>query len=533
MKKNAAKTKTFLREHSRLFRLISLSLMLLSLSNYSFAYDFKKGGIAYSFYYLENGRTLYVSRDIDNPYSGSITIPAYVIHEGYKYPVTAIGQEAFYECENLVSVTIPNSVTSIGLAAFASCSGLKSVSLSNSLKIIGKYAFSNCKSLRTITIPTSVTTIEDCAFEGCSNLTTASVPKTVKTIGIDVFNQCPKLKSTSSSSEIKTAYFNRIKYRIVDDSAKTCAVTPEKFVERNGTRNLYTSSYQGYTIIPEKVKLFNNEYTVVAIDEQAFRESDVTQIELPNTIKTIGLGAFYNASKFSNIEIPASVTEIGPSAFEGCRYLDTVVMGDNVTKIGSCAFFGCVCLTTVKLSNKIKTLEERTFTNCNSLKSVNIPTSLNKIGDVAFGGCEKLTSLTMPATLKTIGENAFYKCKNLEIKGIPATSKIAPTAFDLCKHKYNIVQKKYSAKYGAALVAKVVGLFKNEAHFMDCPIGTPLVLLQELGRVMHGEDNIFLTQRPYNEYVIGNNRYKHYNFNGVRMIFKNGKLTDKSDWRNI
>ena len=533
MKKNAAKTKTFLREHSGLFRLISLSLMLLSLSNYSFAYDFKKGGIAYSFYYLENGRTLYVSRDIDNPYSGSITIPAYVIHEGYKYPVTAIGQEAFYECENLVSVTIPNSVTSIGLAAFASCSGLKSVSLSNSLKFIGKYAFSNCKSLRTITIPNSVTTIEDCAFEGCSNLTTASVPKTVKTIGIDVFNQCPKLKSTSSSSEIKTAYFNRIKYRIVDDSAKTCAVTPEKFVERNGTRNLYTSSYQGYTIIPEKVKLFNNEYTVVAIDEQAFRESDVTQIELPNTIKTIGLGAFYNASKLSNIEIPASVTEIGPSAFEGCRYLDTVVMGDNVTKIGSCAFFGCVCLTTVKLSNKIKTLEERTFTNCNSLKSVNIPTSLNKIGDVAFGGCEKLTSLTMPATLKTIGENAFYKCKNLEIKGIPATAKIAPTAFDLCKHKYNIVQKKYSAKYGAALVAKVVGLFKNEAHFMDCPIGTPLVLLQELGRVMHGEDNIFLTQRPYNEYVIGNNRYKHYNFNGVRMIFKNGKLTDKSDWRNI
>ena len=139
----------------------------------------------------------------------------------------------------------------------------------------------------------------------------------------------------------------------------------------------------------------------------------------------------------------------------------------------------------------------------------------------------------MPATLKTIGENAFYKCKNLEIKGIPATAKIAPTAFDLCKHKYNIIQKKYSAKYGATLVAKIVGLFKNNAQFMDCPIGTPLVLLQELGRVMQGDNNIFLAQRPYNEYVIGNNRFEHYNFNGVRMIFKNGRLTDKSDWSNI
>lgn len=339
--------------------------------------------------------------------------------------------------------------------------------------------------------------------------------------------------NSTSSSKIKTAYFNRIKYRIVDDSAKTCAVTPEKFEERNGTRNLYTSSYQGYTIIPEKVKLFNDEYTVVAIDEQAFRGSAVTQIELPNTIKTIGLGAFHNASKLSSIEIPASVTEIGPSAFEGCRFLDTVVMGEGVTKIGSCAFLGCVCLKTINLPKKLKTIEERTFTNCNSLAAINIPTALTSIGDVAFGGCDKLTSLTMPATLKAIGENAFYKCTHLEIKGIPATAKIAPTAFDLCKHKYNIVQKKYSAKYGAALVAKVVGLFKNNAQFMDCPIGTPLVLLQELGRVMQGDNNIFLTQRPYNEYVIGNNKFKHYNFNGVRMIFKNGRLTDKSDWRNI
>ena len=47
----------------------------------------------------------------------------------------------------------------------------------------------------------------------------------------------------------------------------------------------------------------------------------------------------------------------------------------------------------------------------------------------------------MPATLKAIGENAFYKCTHLEIKGIPATAKIAPTAFDFCKHKYNIVLK--------------------------------------------------------------------------------------------
>ena len=341
------------------------------------------------------------------------------------------------------------------------------------------------------------------------------------------------LISMALSSKAQATYVDGIRYNVLDTVAKTCEVLYETFVENNGSRNIYSSSYRGDVVIPEKVEIFDGTYTVVAISEQAFRNSGVTHVKLPNTIKTIGLGAFYGAARLCDINIPSNVKEIGPSAFEGCRYLDTVVMSDNVSKIGSCAFFGCVCLKSVKLSNKIKTLEERTFTNCNSLESVNIPISLNKIGDVAFGGCDKLTSLTMPATLKTIGENAFYKCRILEIKGIPATAKVAPTAFDLCKHKYNIVQKKYSAKYGAALVAKVVGLFKNNAQFMDCPIGTPLVLLQELGRVMHGEDNIFLTQRPYNEYVIGNNKFKHYNFNGVRMIFKNGRLTDKSDWRNI
>ena len=292
------------------------------------------------------------------------------------------------------------------------------------------------------------------------------------------------LISMALSSKAQATYVDGIRYNVLDTVAKTCEVLYETLFDNNGTRNIYVSSYSGDVVIPEKVEIFDGTYTVVAISEQAFHDSSVTRVQLPNTIKTIGFGAFYGADKLCDINIPASVKEIGPSAFEGCRYLDTVVMGDNVTKIGNCAFFGCVCLKTVKLSNKIKTLEERTFTNCKSLESVNIPTSLNNIGDVAFGGCEKLTNLTMPATLKTIGENAFYKCKNLEIKGIPATAKVAPTAFDLCKQKYNIVQKKYSAKYGAALVAKVVGLFKNNAQFMDCPIGTPLVLLQELGRVM-------------------------------------------------
>ena len=144
------------------------------------------------------------------------------------------------------------------------------------------------------------------------------------------------------SSKAQATYVDGIRYNVIDTVSKTCEVLYETFEENNGVRNIYSSSYRGNIVIPEKVEMYDGTYTVVAISEQAFRNSEVTHVKLPNTIKTIGLGAFYGAARLCEITIPASVTEIGPSAFEGCRYLDTVVMGENVNKIGSCAFFGCV-----------------------------------------------------------------------------------------------------------------------------------------------------------------------------------------------
>ena len=94
-------------------------------------------------YYDISGTTATVTSG-DNKYSGDIVIPESITYNNSKYSVTSIGNNAFWGCSGLTSVTIPNSVTSIGDKAFYYCRGLTSVTIPNSVTSIGKSAFQHC-----------------------------------------------------------------------------------------------------------------------------------------------------------------------------------------------------------------------------------------------------------------------------------------------------------------------------------------------------------------------------------------------------
>lgn len=127
--------------------------------------------------------------------TGDLVIPSSVTHGGTSYAVTSIGGYAFYQCDGLTSVNIPNSVTSIGDYAFRYCYGLTSVTIPNTVTSIGNDAFYYCDGLTSVTIGNSVTSIGGYAFAYCSGLTSVTIPASLTTMQYAAFHECSGLTS--------------------------------------------------------------------------------------------------------------------------------------------------------------------------------------------------------------------------------------------------------------------------------------------------------------------------------------------------
>lgn len=132
-----------------------------------------------------------------------------VIPSEYKgLPVASIRQGAFYDCSELTSVIIPNSITEIGDWAFAGCSSLTSVTIPDSVTYITDGAFSHCSSLTSITIPDSVISIGHVAFSNCTGLTSVTIPDNVIAIDESAFQNCTSLTSVTIPDSVTSIGYN-------------------------------------------------------------------------------------------------------------------------------------------------------------------------------------------------------------------------------------------------------------------------------------------------------------------------------------
>lgn len=147
------------------------------------AYDFEVDGIYYNITSF-NDKTVEVTKGW---YSDDIVIPSSLQYQNYTFSVTAIGEDAFYNCVHLKNVKIQNGVNAIKAQAFLKCTYLTSIDIPNSVTIIGNYAFSECENLTSINIPNGVTEIGDGSFHACKSLKSICIPNGVTTIGYVAF----------------------------------------------------------------------------------------------------------------------------------------------------------------------------------------------------------------------------------------------------------------------------------------------------------------------------------------------------------
>ena len=311
--------------------------------------------------------------------------------------VTTVGSYAFSDCNNLETVEFPNTLTTIGEGAFmnshlrdvvipdsvrtiesnafAGCGLMYKLSLGSGLTTIGDFAFEWCspsvrisgdnrafvmedgalfnagktKLIRffsdwvtSYTIPTGVKEIGAGAFEGSWNLKTITIPDGVQSIRTRAFAQLWKLERLTipaSVTEIAVDAFLFIvcPITVAADNTAYCSQN-DALYSKNKDTLLYAAGATG---------AFNIPNTVVTIEENAFADSTISSVTIPNSVKTIGSWAFSGCVNLRTVTLPASVTEIGEGVFGGCTNLTSVRIPASVKTIQKWTFEECEALTDV------------------------------------------------------------------------------------------------------------------------------------------------------------------------------------------
>ena len=246
--------------------------------------------------------------------------------------LTAIDNHAFYYCEGLTSVTLPNSVTSIGGGAFYGtgltsitipesvttigdyafygCTGLASVNLKNS--VIGSSMFSGCTGLTSVTIPESVTTIGDYAFYGCTGLSSVNLKNSV--IGRGMFNGCTGLQSVTIPNTVTTIGNDAL------NGIKTVIWNAKDIIPYSAYGSFFMLNFVcrsvEYLIFGDEIEEIPKYFAMDCMN--------LKRVDISNSVKKIGTGAFDACKGLTSITIPKSVTWIGSSAFCVCSGLNTI-----------------------------------------------------------------------------------------------------------------------------------------------------------------------------------------------------------------
>ena len=368
---------------------------------------------------------------------------------------------AFGNCTSLTEITIPKSLEEAGreygfgmydYGPFCGCTNLKTVKLEKGLTQIAGNLFMRCYGLEDIDIPDTVTTIGENAFKLCTSIRSVTIPDTVTYIGSQCFESDKELVNVKLSSNIK-----RMESGAFGNCTSLTEITIPKSLEEAGREYGFGMYDYGPFCGCTNLKTVKLEKGLTQIAGNLFmRCYGLENIDIPDTVTTIGENAFKLCTSLENVKMYNSIDEINGRAFAGCTSLKSVSLPDSITGMGTEIFSGCTSLSSVKLPNKrvnimsstfegctslteitlpdtVTTIQDHAFKNCTALKTINWSKSITDIQSYAFENCDALTKLAIPNTVTNIGEGAFYECGGLSAIAVPNSVKtLGSRAFENC-----------------------------------------------------------------------------------------------------
>ena len=192
-------------------------------------------------------------------------------------------------------------------------------------------------------------------------------------------------------------------------------------------------TYSGLLTIPSTIKLNGSDYSIIGIDNMAFKGCNkLTSIILPDNLTTLGEKAFSGCTALSSIILPNEVEQIGDETFSGCSALTSITVNDKLKSIGRAAFENCIALTDIILPDNVETIGSSTFKNCEKLSSVILGNSITELGDSTFLGCSTLKNIILPSSLQKIGVRSFNGCSSLINVELGHINSIGDVAFNGC-----------------------------------------------------------------------------------------------------
>ena len=381
----------------------------MSWYEYDHYYTLTRSGVLTIFY---GAYPDYLNYNGNWEFEGREEITSVVIEHGIKVC------PSFEGCENLRSVSIPDSVTDLEIRAFAGCVGLTSIVIPGSIEVVYTEDFYGCKNLSSVTFEEGIERIYEDAFYGC-NLTNIYIPSSVNDISNTTFAHNPNIETIEVSPD--NWYYYSENNCLIRKNTKELLTGCKNSVIPGDIKSIgfyafYNCPGLKSITIPKSVTDMNG----YGINPFACRDLETIRVEAGNScyyvennclMKRIandwGPDDYLLITGCRNSVIPAGTTSIAYSAFECCAGLTSIVIPDSVTYLAGSAFRNCVDLQSIVIPGSIGLIEDSTFENCANLQHVVLPEGIEGIWGDAFNGCEKLSSITVPKSVDYIDVCAF------------------------------------------------------------------------------------------------------------------------------